>query len=200
MWLDIDRLSAASSKTYGIRITGKTAINDHWTFGYEAEYAKQSEHGNSTANYDENYYHFAPSVSGQGWTFKAGYEELGGNGTNAFQTPFATLHKFNGWSDQFLSTNVNGLEDLYASISYKFSPDIPYLNGAKLTAMYHYFSGDETGDYGSEFDIALGKAYKLPKELPAEKVHLLLKYADYNAEDAPYVDTEKFWFQINFKY
>jgi hypothetical protein len=36
---------------------------------------------------------------------KVGYELLGSdNGEYGFATPLATLHKFNGWADQFLGT------------------------------------------------------------------------------------------------
>ena len=34
-----------------------------------------------------------------------------------FTTPLATLHKFQGWADKFLTTPANGLEDLYATAS-----------------------------------------------------------------------------------
>ena len=108
-WLDIDLAPALSSKTFGVRLTGDVPLNDNWNFFYEAEAATQDDHGNNTASYNEKYYHLAPGIKGHGWTFQLGYEELGGDGTNAFQTPLATLHKFNGWADKFLSTPANGL-------------------------------------------------------------------------------------------
>jgi hypothetical protein len=35
-----------------------------------------------------------------------------------FTTPLATLHKFQGWADKFLTTPVNGLADLYVNAGY----------------------------------------------------------------------------------
>ena len=200
-WLDIDLAPALSSKTFGVRLTGDVPLNDNWNFFYEAEAATQDDHGNNTASYNEKYYHLAPGIKGHGWTFQLGYEELGGDGTNAFQTPLATLHKFNGWADKFLSTPANGLEDAYGKIAYKISGLHEAVEGATLTAVYHDFDGDKSGDYGSELDLSIGKTFKLPDAgQPFKDVNVLLKYADYNAEDAPYTDTQKFWFQVGVKF
>jgi len=195
-WLDIERLAARSSKTYGVRLTGDLPVNQDWTFFYEVEAASQSEHGNNTTNYSENYYHVAPGIKGHGFSAKIGYEELGGNGTSAFQTPLATSHKFNGWADKFLNTPASGLEDTYLSASYKVSKTDSVLDGAKLTATYHDFEGDSGGNYGTELDLSVGKAFTLSNTGPIEKVKVLLKYADYEAEDASYTDTQKVWLQV----
>ena len=200
-WLDIDLAPTASSKSYGLRLTGDAPINDNWTFFYEAEAATQSEHGNNTASYDERYYHIAPGVKGHGFTFKAGYEELGGDGTNSFQTPLATGHKFNGWADKFLTTPDTGLEDSYVSVSYKASGTDTLADGTKFTAVYHEFDGDSSGDFGSELDLSIGKKFTLPDAgQPFKNVNVLLKYADYNADDAPFTDTQKMWLQIGVKF
>ena len=199
-FMDFENAASSSNKTYGVRAKGKTKIADNAKVLYEAEFATQTEHGDNTANYDENYYHVAGGLSGHGLTVKAGYEVLGGDGTNAFQTPLATLHKFNGWADKFLSTPAAGLKDLYVSGSYKFSGTNTPLDGAKFTAIYHDFEGDQSGDFGNELNLALGKKFKLPKGLPFDNVNVLLKYADYDAEDTPYTDTEKFWFQFGVKF
>lgn len=193
---DFDRLSTRSSQTYGLRGTGKAPINQSWTFNYEAEIARQSDHGNNTARYDQTYYHIAPLLSGYGFTFGAGYEALGGDGVNAFQTPLATLHKFNGWADKFLDTPARGLEDAYVSASYKVAGVHDVIDGSTVSAVYHDFKGDESGDFGSEFDASLSKSFELPKELPLKKLNIQIKYADYRANDAPYTDTRKIWFQF----
>ncbi|MGH1378734.1 MAG: alginate export family protein [Alphaproteobacteria bacterium] len=195
-WLDIDLDPSSSSKTYGIRLNGDTAINDDWKLFYEAEVATQSDHADNTSSYDEEYYHISPGISGHGLTLQAGYEVLGGDGTDSFQTPLATGHKFNGWADKFLSTPANGLEDAYVKASYKFSNVNEYVDGTSITAVYHEFDGNETGDYGSEIDLAVKKSFTLPKGQPFEKLNFVVKYADYNADDAPYTDTQKLWFQV----
>lgn len=195
-WLSFKRLPAGSSRTYGLRTTGKLPLTENWTARYEAELAQQQEYQDNPASYSENYYHIAPSVSGYGFTAQAGYERLGGDGSNAFQTPLATLHKFNGWADKFLSTPAEGLEDFYGKASYKISTENQWMDDTTLTAVYHDFQGDESGDFGTELDLSIGKSFALPAGQPFERVNVLLKYADYNAEDAPYTDTQKFWFQM----
>lgn len=199
--MDFDNAAALSNKTYGVRVTGKAPISEGIKFAYEAEYATQDDYADNTNDYSEDYYHIAPSVSLNGLTFKAGYEVLGGDGTNAFQTPLATLHKFNGWADIFLNTPANGLKDAYVGASYKFANTNTLLDGAKFGVTYHDFSGDETGDFGSEINASLGKKFKVSDwGLPYDNVNVLLKYADYNAEDAPYVDTQKLWVQLGVKF
>lgn len=199
--MEFDRLAAQSNATYGLRLTGKFALDDSWNFAYEAEYAKQSDHGNSTLNYDEDYIHASAALSGYGAGLKLGYEELGGDGTNAFRTPLATLHKFNGWADKFLATPNQGLKDMYASASYKFNNTGTMFDGLLAKAIYHKFDGDSSGDFGSEVDLLLKKTFTLPDQGQSfRKFNVALKYSDYNAEDAPYTDTQKFWAQIGMKF
>ncbi len=199
-WLDINEAASLSSKTYGVRATGITPINSDfnsdWSFAYELEYAKQSDHSNNTANYDESYYHISPSISGYGLTLQAGYEVLGGDGVNSFQTPLATGHKFNGWADKFLTTPANGLKDAYGKVAYRFYNSFKPVDGIKIAAIYHEFDGDKAGNYGSELNLVATKSYKLPEGQPFEKLNWLVKYADYNADDTLYTDTKKIWLQV----
>lgn len=200
-FLDIDRVPSLSSKTFGLRLTGDVAVSDDWTFFYTAEAARQSDHGNNTASYDENYYHISPGLKGYGFSVQAGYEELGGDGTNSFTTPLATGHKFNGWADKFLGTPATGLQDAYAKVSYKISGMNSFVDGTKLTAVYHDFQGDSSGDYGSEIDLSIGKTFDFKTTgQPFKNVSVLIKYADYDAEDAGYTDTQKLWLQIGTKF
>lgn len=198
---DIARAPALSSQTYGVRLTGNTPISNTWNFFYEAEAATQSDYSDNAANYTENYYHVSPGIKGHGFTLQAGYEELGGNGTTSFQTPLATLHKFNGWADKFLTTPAAGLEDAYGKISYKVSGDNKWVDKINLTAVYHDFGGKNGGDFGSELDLSIGKNFKLPDSVkPLDNVNVLVKYSDYNADDAPFTDTQKLWFQVGVKF
>lgn len=199
-WFDFEELPARSSKTMGLRATGQAPLTKEWIVSYEAEAAHQSDFADNPVSYDEQYYHVSPSVSGYGWTFGAGYEVLGGNGTAAFQTPLATLHKFNGWADKFLDTPAAGLEDSYASVSYKLSGIHEAVDGTTVTAVYHDFSGDKKGDFGSEIDLSVGKSFALPEGIPLDKLNVLAKYADYQAQDAPYTDTQKVWLQIGINF
>ena len=47
-----------------------------------------------------------------------GIEYLEGNGTIGFSTPLATLHKFQGFADVFLTTPASGITDAYGKLGY----------------------------------------------------------------------------------
>lgn len=194
-FLSFDRLPARSSKTFGVRATGRMAVNDDWAFSYEAETAYQGDYGDHPVGYHEHYYHIAPSFSAYGWILGAGYEVLGGDGRSSFQTPLATLHKFNGWADKFLDTPAAGLEDVYASVSWKI-PVSGALSGVTLSAVYHDFKGQERGDFGSELDVSIAKTFDVSETTPFKNINIVAKYADYNAQDRPYTDTQKAWLQL----
>ncbi|MDX2320698.1 MAG: alginate export family protein, partial [Moritella sp.] len=174
--------------TYGIRFSGDTKLAETKVL-YTAEYAMQDT-DEMGVSYSTNYLALEAGAVFAGFTAKLGYELLGSDdGKYGFATPLATLHKFNGWSDQFLTTPTQGLADIYASVSGKVA-------GATLTLAYHDFSADESSstidDFGSEIDAAyvmpLTKNYKVG-----------LKYASYFAGDSATnkVDTSKVWLWLN---
>jgi len=173
-----------SNQTYGVSFHGKRKINENISALYRMEYAYQQDYEQNPNNYKVDYYHLIGGANVYGITAKAGMEQLGGTGKNqAFQTPLATAHAFNGWSDQFLATPKDGLRDVYALLSTK-------VQGVKLMGVYHDFS-DDTGSmhYGKEWDFLavkkFGKHYKL-----------LAKYAYFNADSAlSKFDTQNFWLQ-----
>jgi hypothetical protein len=125
-----------------------------------------------------------------------GYELLGssasaGVGGRAVQTPMATLHKFNGWADLFLTTPNSGLQDIYGGLAYKFGK-VKALPGLNAAVTYHKFDSDfGSVDFGTEWDASLG--FKLGR------VNLLAKFADYNAKGFG-VDTRKVWLQAEIAY
>jgi hypothetical protein len=122
-------------------------------------------------------------------TLKAGYELLGSDdGAYGFSTPLATLHKFNGWADQFLGTPGAGLEDVYVSLVTK-------IMGGKFVITYHDFSADDSAgadDLGDEIDVLYAKKF-------GKKVSGGIKYASYSAGDASFgkVDTDKLWIWLS---
>jgi len=170
---------ALSSNTVGVRYQGNFS-----GFKVLASLARQSDTGNNPVKYSANYAlmelsgKLSPSVN---WT--AGHEILGSDeGAKAFNTPLATLHKFQGFADKFLGTPADGLRDSYLGLGVK-------VGDAKVKMTYHYFNSDEGGDkLGSEWDLAL--VYPLTKHLKA-----LVKYADYQADEHA-SDTQKFHVQL----
>jgi len=178
-----------SSKTFGIRFDGNNKIGDSdVSFLYEAEFANQTDNADNPTNFSANYWNLVAGFSANGLTAKVGFERLGSDGgLVSFQTPLATLHKFNGWADKFLGTPAGGLDDFYGSISYKVQGDSP-MRGLKFDAIYHDFSAAVGGSYGRELDLQISK--KISKNYYAG-----LKFADYNARGFS-VDTQKIWFTL----
>jgi len=165
-----------SSQSYGVRATAIVPVGGV-RLNLIASYARQSDHEGNPNDYRANYWLAEAGTSLAGFGLSAGYEVLG----PGFQTPLATLHRFNGWADRFLVTPPNGLRDLYLGVSRT-------VLGAQASLVWHRFTSDRLNlDYGTEWNAQL--AYRI------RDVRLLLKYADYQAE-AFATDTAKLWFQL----
>jgi len=174
-----------STQTYGVRATADFKLGGKASLGLAASYATQSDYKANPGDYSADYIAAEATLGYANFWLKGGYELLGSDNGVAFQTPMATLHKFNGWADVFLNTPAAGLEDWYLGVGAKF-PGVKALPGLKAAVFYHDFSSDVGGaDYGSEWDAMLG--FKIGK-----KLGLTAKYANYNS-DGFAVDTEKFW-------
>jgi len=182
--LEIDNGTDNSLDTFGVSLTGKAG-----KFSYMAEIASQE--ANDTI--DTRYLKLEGGLALGPITAKLGYESLGSDeGQGAFATPLATLHAFNGWTDQFLGTPAAGLNNIYLSASGK-------LGGGTLTGVYHDFSADEevmgTDDLGDEINLV----YVRPL---SENYVLGAKYGSYSAGDDAFgkVDTDKLWLWFNAKF
>jgi hypothetical protein len=109
--------------------------------------------------------------------------DVGSGSGDAFQMPFGTNHKFNGYADAFLATPAGGLRDAYVWAGTK----LPWDLNAKVG--YHHSRSDSGGDaIGNEIDAALGK--KLGAHTSA-----LLKAAHLNG-DGSQPDITRASFQI----
>ncbi len=188
---------AASNQTYGISLTGKQKLTDDLTGNYHGEYAHQMDFGPNTTDYDADYYHVSGGLECHGMTVTVGYEVLGSDdGMAAFATPLATLHKWNGWADVFLTTPAAGLEDFYVDVTYKVSGlegDLAFFNGFLAKVQYHDFSAEEGSmDYGTEWGVYL-------KQPITKNIYAELKYADYDT-DGFASDREKIVFGLGVTY
>lgn len=183
--LEVDNDTENALDTYGVRFAGKQDA-----VSYSLEYATQSSE-TATTDFDADYmfaevgYTFNPTL-----TLKLGYEVLGSDdGRYGFATPLATLHKFNGWSDQFLGTPAQGLKDLMFTATGSVA-------GGKWLAVYHKFDPDESSlavdDFGNEINLQFVKPF-------AEHYTAAIKFAHYSAEDTR-VDTDKIWIWFNAKF
>lgn len=181
-----------ASQTYGLRAAGSIPLGDNFAVSVEASYAKQKDWKGNPVDYQADYYAGALGTTFAGFGVTAGYEELGSDGGGyAVQTPFATLHKFNGWADIFLTTPNAGLRDYYATIGKKL-PGVTMLPGLNASVTYHKFDSDSGSlDYGDEWDALVG--------FKVRGIGVALKYANYNADQFA-VDTQKFWAQLEWSF
>ena len=188
-FLDIENGGGTfSSQTIGARLAG-TQDMVSGALNYALSYAQQSDYADSPFDYEADYVLAEGAYTISNFTIGAGYEVLGGHAQRGFQTPLATLHKFQGWTDKFLSTPAGGVEDIYAKAGYKLGK-AGFLKGLNVTGFYHDLSADIGGaDYGTEFGFVAAASIN--------KVKVTLKYADYNA-DGFGTDTSKFWLQFDF--
>ncbi len=169
-----------NTATYGAFFDGTTELSDGLALIYRLEFAHQTDINNPGPEINASYMRADFGVSVSKLIFAAGYEVLGGSSEDGqFNTPLATLHKFNGWADKFLATPIDGLQDLFVSVTAR-------LGRFKLEGIYHDFSADTGGgDWGSEIDAAV--IYTAPW-----KQQFAVNFANYDAKDFA-TDTTKLW-------
>jgi hypothetical protein len=174
--------AAVSSATLGARYTGTVqAAMDGVTVPFTVEYATQDDYGNNPASFSVNYWLAEAQVRTGNLHFGGGFEALQGDRRSgqAFSTPLATLHAFQGWADKFLTTPAGGIEDFYVHAGYRSGPHT-------VQVAYHVFDAEAIQmDYGSEWDLSWG--YKINSNYS-----VLAKYAAYQS-DGFATDTNKFW-------
>jgi hypothetical protein len=191
--LDLNDTSAASTKTFGLRLNGSTPISEETKILYAGEFADQSDFANGASTNDATYWMAELGGTFRILTVKISYEELGGDGVYGFSTPLATLHAFQGWTDKFLATPANGIRDLFFTVS-------THLMGVKLAAVYHDFSSDKGSfDYGTELGFLATKTFN-------NRYTLLAKYALYDADGnsqntgGTAINTDKLWLAAQVKF
>lgn len=156
-----------------------------------AEAATQTDTGNAPIAFRAGYVRIdAMFAIAENLSVGLGYEALGGDedeSGEAFRTPLATLHAFQGWADQFLATPDAGVEDLFASVSFARGP-------WRLDATWHRFTAESgDADWGGELDVSLGRRF-------GERYAVLLKAAHFDADDAPFTDVTKAWLMLTAAY
>lgn len=191
--LDFDGAGAAQSNaTYGVRVSGSASVHGV-RLGYAASYATQSDHGDNPNSYEADFYGLDVSAARGPLTLRAGYESLEGEGAGRrFITPLATLHAFQGWADVFLNTPNDGVEDVYAGVTFAPGWTSPLLSSPSFAATWHDFEAERTGvDLGEEIDLIATASV-------TQRVSVLVKFADYDGTGAP-PDTTRAWVGFEFK-
>lgn len=192
--IDLQELATQSTATYGARFAGKHDLGEGFGAQYALEYARQSDYADNPGHYDLGYWLVEAGVSKSGFTLLGGVENLQGDGTRGFSTPLATLHKFQGYADVFLTTPANGISDRYATLSYETKlEDAGPVTGVMAAVTYHDFEADRTStSFGSEVDVEL--VARMGDHWSAGA-----KYANYEGDGA-FADRDKLWLTAEFKY
>ncbi len=185
-FVENEDLPLTSNRIVGARLAGAHALNEPWKLLYTFEYAQQGNWRDGAANIDADYSLFEFGAARGAYSGKFSHEVLGGDGHYAFQTPFATLHAFNGWADKFLTTPVNGLVDDYLT----FAGPVGKLQW--VAAIHQYGADNGDADYGTEFDASLSYAFK-------QRFTALAKIAHYDADEFAR-NTDKLWLSLEYKY
>jgi hypothetical protein len=179
-----------SSQTYGGILSVPLASGGH-QIALRASYARQSNYRKNPFEYSADYWSVEGGTKLAGFDFTAGWEKLGSSNGRSVQTPMATLHKFNGWADMFLTTPPAGLQDAWVSVGRKFER-AKALPGLNASVAFHQFDSARGGiEYGTEWDASAGFTLR--------SVGVLLKYADYDAKGFG-IDTRKLWLQVEWKF
>lgn len=200
--LDLERkgdgVAVFSTNTYGLRLAGEQSISDDLALGYKLSYAYQEDAGDNPRDLQAAYLLAEASAKFRGSaTLIVGYEELGADGTTqAFSTPLATLHGFQGWSDVLLVPSLTGgpigtgagIRDIYIGLTH---PDLP--GGLTGQVYYHWFETDSGGvDIGQEFNALLVK--QIDKHWS-----VIAKYAHFEADDV-FTDTDRLSIELTLNF
>ncbi len=181
-----------SNKTFGIRFKGARKASENVTLTYAAEYAVQKEYAGNMASFDLDYFLVEGGAKFHGFTTRVGFEQLEGNGARGFVTPLATLHAFQGFTDNFLATPASGITDLQAYADYVIK-DVGAIKKVKIASWFHDFDADiGNEDLGEEIDFLV--AVK-----PWKRAALSAKYAQFFGADLR-PDVSKFWLTFEYKY
>lgn len=180
-----EQWSVRSSITSGFDYLGSFINSVEQTLKFHLSLAKQTEGDNSPTDFSNNYLRLDAAWKINAFNLEAGIETLGGDGKTAVQTPLATLHAFNGFSDMFLNTPLNGLQDTWLGAGY-------LLHGhCQLAAQYHQYDSDKGSmNYGDEINVIL--THNVSKQL-----QLMGKVARYSADEFA-KDTNKLWLGVNY--
>ena len=194
-------MKATSNKTFGLRLDGKSKINDQWAVLYTAEYAKQDDYKDGSKLIDNDYYRVGAGAGYGNWFLRLDQEKLSGNSDGkSFQTQLGTNHLFQGWADVFLTTPASGIKDTMLIAGGKFMD-------AKLKAEYHLIGsgrnfttarGAKGDNLGTELD--LGVYYPFTKQLTGAFEYAKFKEGDKAAGAARKPTIQKIWVTAIYKF
>ena len=183
-----------SSQTYGLRLAGNRQLSPTAKINYVLSYASQSDHHRNPNDYRADYWLADVGLDVGSAKLGIGHERLGaddGLPFTSFQTPLATLHKFQGWADKFLTTPPNGIRDWYASAGFGWKKPAG-LDALSTSLAFHRFASDRLDlHYGHEWDAIISAR--------SGRWTATAKFSTYDADDFA-TDTRKAWLQLEWAY
>jgi len=180
--IDNEDQPSFSTQTFGLRFEGSAALAGG-EVSLLGELARQSSAYNAPVDFDADFVQLQAIWSRGAWSFGAGFELLGSDNGQGFRTPLATLHRFNGWADKFLSTPGSGLQDTYLRFGYR-------QEHWNFSLRLHDFRADAGSEnWGSEIDASASRKF-------GDRLSLLLKAARFDADSASFDDTTKLWLML----
>jgi hypothetical protein len=201
-WLDFDPITyvpvaldptRVSTETFGTRFAGERPLGK-LKIGYSASYATQTDYGSNPLDLDLGYYSVELTATYRQYGVTLGQEVMEGNGVVGFSTPLATMHRFHGWADKFLTTPAHGIDDIYVGLGYT-AKGVAMLDTLSANLVYRDFESERLAvDLGTEVDLQIQAKY--------QRFVGLLKLAQFDAHagktPAAYQDTTKFWVQLEY--
>ena len=159
-------VSAFSNRTFGLESQYRHKLGDIKTLA-AAEFALQQQQAKDIQWLA--YRKISASLEYLNVEFGLRHELLAERDGVGFTTPLATLHKFQGWADQFLNTPNEGLVDNSVNLKWSSRP-------WTVDARHHWFESDKGSiDIGQEFDLDLIFSPKREHEVK-------LRFADFNPD------------------
>ncbi|MCK5909200.1 MAG: hypothetical protein KAG62_04555 [Caulobacter sp.] len=187
--LDLDNAPTQSSKTFGARLAGAHALRPGLSGTWELEHAHQVGWKSNPRNFSLNYDAASLGLKTARSAISANLERLQGDGVNAFQTPLASLHGFQGLSDVIGATPAKGVRDVFLRGTTTTGVKQPL----KLTGEAHDF--DTT--VGSQ---NLGREVDVVVSTPIAKGWTFeLGVARFETQSPAYPDATRAWASLDFK-
>ena len=170
-----------SNATYGVEYQASLDV-----LNLHASIARQSDWGDNPLAFDAIFYSIQGDFALDPFSLTLGLHHLGSDdGAIGFRTPLGTLHKWQGWTDRFLLTPDDGVQDRWIAAG-------TTLGKGKVTLVHHDLRAAEGGaDYGSETGVSLTYPIR-------DNLDLLVKASRYSAE-AHATDITKFWLMLDWK-
>jgi len=149
-----ERRNIYSNRVTGGRLFGRR----HWDdFGlvWDVAYARQVDHADNPNDFQADYTLAELTVEpgSSGVTLRA--ETLGSGDGQGFQTPLGSLHRFQGFADQFLRTPDAGVQDVSLLARHDFS-NVGVFDSVRVFARHHWFHADASDEkYGTEWNASI---------------------------------------------